>query len=71
MTASKWLSRVRRPIRVPGGVADPDGGCVYLEAVDGGIEAVDLESGAALWKTDAASIPVLGLRGGLLAAGLA
>jgi len=64
----KMLRGVTAPRFVPGGVADPAGERVYLPGTRGGIDALDLATGALLWHSDSATLPLLGLNGRLLAA---
>jgi hypothetical protein len=42
----------------PGGVADPSGKVCYVQAVNGGIEAIDLKTGMPIWNTDAFARPL-------------
>jgi hypothetical protein len=46
-------------VLLPGGVADPDGNTGYLRDGKGRVEAVDLEKGRTLWKSDAAALPLI------------
>jgi hypothetical protein len=45
-------------ITIPGGLADPAGKIAYLASASDGIEAVDLESGQAIWESKDAQRPL-------------
>ena len=55
------------PAYLPAGVADDQGKVGYLANFDGGIDAVDLESGNLLWHSDAAAYPMVIYKGRLWA----
>ncbi len=47
------------PLRLPAGIAAPDGHIGYFAAADDGIEAIDLATGKVLWRTHEAQRPLL------------
>jgi hypothetical protein len=51
MPAKSWIT-------IPGGLADPAGKVAYLASASDGIEAVDLESGQAIWESKDAQRPL-------------
>ena len=51
------------PLRIPLGIADPSGRTGIVQAEDGGIDALDLETGKVLWHASEPTLP-LGIGGG-------
>jgi hypothetical protein len=47
------------PVYLPSGTADADGKAGYVTNADGGIDAINLETGALLWDTKEARRPLL------------
>jgi hypothetical protein len=56
-----------QPLLAPGAIVDVRRGVVYIGCPVGGVEAVDLRTGATRWATEAAALP-LGLAAGRLLA---
>jgi hypothetical protein len=49
----------RKPVRIPGGVADPDLKHGFVRNEAGGIDAIDLTTGSRLWSVAGAAKPLL------------
>jgi hypothetical protein len=58
---------VTEPRPVPRGVADANGAILYVRGADDALVALDLHDGHVRWRSTAAQLPVLGLRGGVVA----
>ena len=55
------------PAAFPRGVADPHGRRAYIRNEVGGIDALDLDDGAAVWRRESPSLPLMALEDGVAA----
>jgi hypothetical protein len=55
------------PAAFPRGVADPHGRRAYIRNEVGGIDALDLDDGAAVWRRENPSLPLMALEDGVAA----
>jgi hypothetical protein len=59
IAAAGDASEIYRPVYLPGGTADAGGRTGYVTNADGGIDAVNLETGTLLWATKEARRPLV------------
>lgn len=56
--AASPAPRANSPLRLPAGIADPEGNIGYFSSADDGIEAIHLATGKVLWQTHEAQRPL-------------